>query len=119
MTEKQRGLYAQKLFEIECIKKNLSILHPVDAVSRYDLGTEEQGKLKRIQIKYCGGAIKNGKIRLNLPKYQDSEIDCLVIYLKCKETFLNIPVDLIKNKDKIYIGMNNKSQFYWRNFLWE
>lgn len=118
MTEKQKGLYAQKLFEIECIKRNLSILHPVDSVSRYDVATEDAGKLKRIQIKYCGGAVKNSKVRLNLPNYQDNEIDCLIVYFKEKEALLNIPIDLIKGKGKIYISLNNKNNFYYRNFIW-
>jgi hypothetical protein len=118
MTENQRGLLAQKLFETECVRRNLAILHPVDTISRYDLATEENGKLKRIQIKYCGGAIKDSKVRLNLQSYKDHEIDCLMVYFKEKDCFLNIPVDLIKGKGKIYISLNNKNNFYWRNFLW-
>lgn len=87
----KKGEIACRKFDIRAMEKELTVSVPiVDA--RYDRLLEENGEIKKIQVKYCGtksnadGSVtvnlrtsRNGKYVSNC--YRDNEIDYLFVYI--------------------------------------
>ena len=62
MDSNQRGCYAEYLFSIECLKRNIVVSFPVLDSCVYDCIADNGKNIYRIQVKYSGkGFLKHRK----------------------------------------------------------
>lgn len=105
----KKGDIAEKLFELECLKRGISFFIPGNSSTRCDYLIYHEGCYKRVQIKYitatnkCGGQIlisftknQNGrKTKDGKPlylKYTQSEIDIFLVYCPTTSKWYLIPL---------------------------
>lgn len=83
--------------------------------SRWDIITEDNGVLKRCQIKYCGVQCNGGSVRLKLFKrgraYLESEIDILLVFLPQINRVICLTPKQFHNKKEIVIRYKESSRY--------
>ena len=105
---RKKGDIAEKLFELECIKRDIEVYKPVSSGSRVDYLVCIDGEYKRVQIKYI--SIYKGKIVISFAKnqngrkteegkpvykkYSENEIDLFLVYSPNTTEWYNIPIEL-------------------------
>lgn len=103
-----KGDIAEKLFELECIKRGIELFIPSASGGRIDYVTYSDNTFKRVQIKYIseykGGIIisftkpQNGRRDQNgkpiYKKYSSDEIDLFLVYCPDTNHWYNIPMSI-------------------------
>ena len=99
---------------LEFVKRHIPISLPYGDNSRYDLVAEFNGKLNRIQVKYCNCLTKENSVTLTcrsstnhttnkrLSTYKD-DVDYMAFYIPSWEETLLIPIEEIGDKKSITI----------------
>lgn len=113
MNSKDKGNIGESLALAEFIKRNITVSIPFGDNARYDLIAEFNGKLNKIQVKYCNQKItENNSITcpcsssLNhttnkVRNSYENEIDYFVFYLAEWDKLLLVPIEKIGNKKAI------------------
>lgn len=105
---RKKGDIAEKLFELECIKRDIEVYKPVSSGGRVDYLAYVNGVYKRVQIKYI--SVYNNKILISFmknqngrkaedgrplyKKYCNHEIDLFLVYCPDLNEWYNIPIEL-------------------------
>lgn len=135
---RQKGNLAEKLFEVECIKRDILLFAPIGDGCRIDYIAEINGELKKVQIKYVS-AYKD-KIQVSFAKtqngrrnedgspiiklYRKDEVDLFFVFCPDTNKWYNIPIELASNqrcfalrlhptKNNQSKGVNIASEFEW------
>lgn len=110
MNSKDKGNIGESLALSEFVKRNITVSIPFGDNARYDLIAEFNGKLNKIQVKYCNQKIsENNSIScpcsssLNhttnkVHTTYENEIDYFVFYLVEWDKILLVPIQEIGNK---------------------
>ena len=113
MNSKDKGNIGESLALAEFTKRNIQVSIPFGDNARYDLIAEFNGKLNKIQVKYCNQKIVNGSIPCPCASsknhttnktrdiYKD-EIDYFVFYLAEWQEIIIVPIEVIGDKKSIY-----------------
>lgn len=105
---RKKGDIAEKLFELECIKRDIDVYKPVSSGGRVDYLACIDGQYKKVQIKYIstyrdrisisftknqnGRRTEDGKPVYK--KYCNQEIDLFLVYCPDTNEWYNIPIEL-------------------------
>lgn len=108
---RKKGDIAEKLFELECIKRDIDVYRPVSSGSRVDYLAYVDGVYKKVQIKYI--STYNDRISISFTKHQNGrrteegkpvykkycsdEIDMFLVYCPDTNEWYNIPIELADN----------------------
>lgn len=132
---RQKGDIAEKLFELECIKRDIPIYAPVNSATRDDYVVVIDGEFKKVQIKYvslstdekvCVSFTKAQNGRSTNLKYTEDEIDLFFVYCPDFDEWYNIPMSLSSTSRTIalrgpnYKPKNNQTKGvrYTTEFKW-
>lgn len=113
MNSKDKGNIGESLALSEFVKRNITVSIPFGDNARYDLIAEFNGKLNKIQVKYCNQKISESNSiscpcssSLNhttnkIHTTYENEIDYFVFYLAEWDKILLVPIQDIGNKKSI------------------
>ena len=125
MNSKNKGNIGEAIVLAEFIKRNIQVCIPFGDNARYDLIADFNGKLQRIQVKYCGQKIgvnnsivcpcsssTNHTTNKHLSTYEN-DIDYFCFYIVEWNKILLVPIEKIGNKKTIIFRLdkpkNNQS----------
>lgn len=125
MNSKDKGNIGESLALSEFVKRNITVSIPFGDNARYDLIAEFNGKLNKIQVKYCNQKISENN-SINCPcssslnhtinkvyTTYENEIDYFVFYLAEWDKILLVPIQEIGNKKNMVFRLdkpkNNQS----------
>ena len=132
-----KGDIAEKLFELECLKRGIPYFVPGNMNSRIDYVVDDNGAFKRVQIKYISSY--EGKILVSFTKgqngrknadgspsylkYDSDEIDLFIVYNPETAAFYSINLEEHGHKRGITLrvdppknvvpGINLAESFIW------
>lgn len=113
MNSKDKGNIGESLALAEFVKRNIIVSIPFGDNARYDLIADFNGKLNKIQVKYCNQKIsENNSIScpcsssLNhttnkIKTTYENDIDYFVFYLAEWDKILLVPIEAIGDKKGI------------------
>ena len=129
---RRKGDIAEKLFELECIKRDIPVYAPVNSGSRDDYVIVIDGEFKKVQVKYkceykdtvSADFIKTQNGRSHNLKYTQDEIDMFFVYNPDKDEWYNIPMSLSESNNSVTIrttppknnqtkNVNMREDFIW------
>jgi len=113
------GCFAEYLFCVECLKRDINVSMPLSAGSVYDIVIESKGVLLKVQVKsHQTGDFNNmDAIKVNFTakrKYSTDEVDFFAIYVKKFNGFF-----IFKNNGErrsIRLSLTNKHSNFFNNF---
>lgn len=124
MISKQKGDIGETRVIYEFVKRGIQVSIPFGDCARYDLIAEFNGKLNKIQVKYCAQITENNSIicpcasstnhttNKHLSTYEN-DIDYFAFYLVPLDECLLVPISFIGNKKTIVFrkekAKNNQS----------
>ena len=137
---RKKGDIAEKLFELECIKRDIEAFVPVNSGGRADYIVFEDGCYKRVQIKYISvynerlavsftkpqNGRKNSEGKQLYKKYSSDEIDLFLVYCPDTELWYQIPVELMSTSRGIVLNLGItspkngqvKGVKYAKDYIW-
>lgn len=125
MNSKDKGNIGEALILAEFTKRNIQVCIPFGDNARYDLVADFNGKLQKIQVKFCGQKISennsiscpcssstNHTTNKHLSTYEN-DIDYFCFYIEQWNELLLAPIEKIEDKKSICFRMdkpkNNQS----------
>lgn len=107
-----KGLIGELEFSSHLIRNGWNVFTPLNQNSRIDMIIEKEGRLMKIQVKYCapsGGCIKvNLEHRIRATKHFSSkDIDGIGVYEPTKQKFYLIPFDKILPRQGIWLRIDD------------
>ena len=117
MNSKIKGNVGESIILCEFVKRGIQVSIPFGDNARYDLIAEFNGKLNKIQVKYCNQQTDNDSVVLvcasstnhttnkNYTTYED-DVDYFAFYIPVWNESLLIPINDIGNKKSIRIRKN-------------
>ena len=112
MNSKDKGNIGEAIALAEFMKRGIPVSIPYGDNARYDLIADFNGKLNRIQVKYCGDEGKTGSVicrcasctnhttNKHYTSYKN-DVDYFVFYLAQYGKVLLVPIEIIGNKKDI------------------
>ena len=113
-----KGEIALLKVQERALEKGILISVPIRHSSRYDVVLDEQGILKRAQVKYCNGKsrVASGCVRLGLQKrlwgkgwnrrcYTRDEIDLILVYIPEVNKIVALKPELFEGKTAVNIRL--------------
>jgi hypothetical protein len=112
MNSKDKGNIGESVALTEFTKRGIQVSIPFGDNARYDLIADFNGKLNKIQVKYCNQEVVNGSIccpcasstNHTTNKHYDTyenDIDYFVFYLAEWDETLIVPIEIIGDKKSI------------------
>jgi PD-(D/E)XK endonuclease len=117
-TYKQRGEWVELLFMTWAARRGYVVLKPWGDSARYDVGIEQDGKFKRIQVK--GTDCREGDgytchlAGRNLRPYSVKEIDYLAIYLLREDIWYIFPAKRLMGQFAVMMSPHNEASLHSR-----
>lgn len=112
MNSKDKGNIGESIVLAELTKRQIQVLIPFGDNARYDLVAEFNGKLNKIQVKYCGQmsstdsvscpcvSSTNHTTNKHLTDYKN-DVDYMCFYLACWDELVMVPIEEIGDKKTI------------------
>ena len=112
MNSKNKGNIGEAIVLAEFTKRNIQVCIPFGDNARYDLVAEFNGKLNKIQVKYCGQETINNSFECpcvsstnhttnkHLSTYEN-DVDYMAFYIIAIDKILLIPIDKISGRKTI------------------
>lgn len=112
MNSKDKGNIGEAIILSEFVKRKIQVAIPFGDNARYDLIADFNGKLNKIQVKYCNQKTVNDSIlcpcasstnhttNKHYTTYED-DIDYMCFYLAEWQTSIIVPMEIIGNKKSI------------------
>ena len=112
MNSKDKGNIGEAIVLAEFTKRQIQVAIPFGDNARYDLIAEFNGKLNKIQVKYCGQITENNSFicpcasstnhttNKHLSTY-DNDVDYMAFYLASIDKLLLVPIEKLKGKKTI------------------
>lgn len=112
MNSKDKGNIGESAILYEFVKRDIQVSIPFGDNARYDLIAEFNGKLNRIQVKYCNQITDNNSIiapckssmnHTTNKRYStyEHDIDYMAFYIPCWDTSLLVPIEEIGARQSI------------------
>lgn len=112
MNTKDKGNIGEAIVLAEFVKRQIQVSIPFGDNARYDLIADFNGKLNKIQIKYCSRVSENNSFvcqcssstnhttNKHLSTYEN-DVDYIAFYLTSINQVLLVPIEVIKDKKSI------------------
>lgn len=112
MNSKNKGNIGEAIVLAEFTKRNIQVCIPFGDNARYDLIAEFNGKLNKIQVKYCGQITENNSFTCpcasstnhttnkHLTTY-DNDVDYMAFYITSIDKLLLVPIEQLAGKKTI------------------
>lgn len=112
MNSKDKGNIGESIVLAEFIKRGIQVSIPFGDNARYDLIAEFNGKLNKIQVKYCNQLNDTGSVSCpcasstnhttnkHLSTYEN-DVDYMCFYLACWDIITIVPIEQIGTKKTI------------------
>ena len=112
MNSKDKGNIGEAIILCEFVKRNIQVSIPFGDNARYDLIAEFNGKLNKIQVKYCGQVTENNSFTCpcasstnhttnkHLITY-DNDVDYMAFYITSIDKLLLVPIEQLAGKKTI------------------
>ena len=112
MNSKDKGNIGEAIVLAEFTKRQIQVAIPFGDNARYDLIAEFNGKLNKIQVKYCGQITENNSFicpcasstnhttNKHLSTY-DNDVDYMAFYLVSIDKLLLVPIEKLKGRKTI------------------
>lgn len=112
MNSKDKGNIGEAIVLAEFTKRQIQVAIPFGDNARYDLIAEFNGKLNKIQVKYCGQITENNSFTCpcasstnhttnkHLTTY-DNDVDYMAFYLVSIDKLLLVPIEQLEGKKTI------------------
>ena len=112
MNSKDKGNIGESIVLAEFIKREIQVSIPFGDNARYDLIAEFNGKLNKIQVKYCNQLSTTGSVSCpcasstnhttnkHLSTYEN-DVDYICFYLACWDVVTIVPIEQIGTKKTI------------------
>lgn len=112
MNSKDKGNIGEAIVLAEFTKRQIQVAIPFGDNARYDLIAEFNGKLNKIQVKYCGQITENNSFicpcasstnhttNKHLSTY-DNDVDYMAFYLASIDKLLLVPIEQLKGRKTI------------------
>ena len=112
MNSKDKGNIGEAIVLAEFTKRQIQVAIPFGDNARYDLIAEFNGKLNKIQVKYCGQTTENNSFlcpcasstnhttNKHLSTY-DNDVDYIAFYLASIDKLLLVPIEQLKGRKTI------------------
>ena len=112
MISKEKGNIGEAIVLAEFVKRGVQVSIPFGDSARYDLIADFNGKLNKIQVKYCNQLSENNSITCpcassknhttnkNYSTYQN-DIDYFAFYLVPWEKVILVPIEIIGERKSI------------------
>ena len=112
MNSKDKGNIGEAIVLAEFTKRQIQVAIPFGDNARYDLIAEFNGKLNKIQVKYCGQTTENHSFicpcasstnhttNKHLSTYEN-DVDYMAFYLAAIDQILLVPIKKIEGKKTI------------------
>ena len=112
MISKEKGNIGEAVILAEFVKRNIQVAIPFGDNARYDLIAEFNGKLNKIQIKYCDYLSENNSMVCPCASSTNhttnkhyttyvNDIDYFVFYIVTWNKLLLVPIEKIGNRKTI------------------
>jgi len=113
MNRQQKGEYAHLRFQARCVEKGIIVSKP-QVETRYDFILDDQGELKRVQVKFCDVASSGSKgaYQLNLRMvgksyhkrcYTAAEVDMVIVWIHGEQSLVCLTPELFDGKSGIVL----------------
>ena len=112
MNSKDKGNIGEAIVLAEFTKRQIQVAIPFGDNARYDLIAEFNGKLNKIQVKYCGQITENNSFTCpcasstnhttnkHLTTY-DNDVDYMAFYITSIDKLLLVPIEHLAGKKTI------------------
>ena len=112
MNSKDKGNIGESIVLAEFVKRGIQVSIPFGDNARYDLIAEFNGKLNKIQVKYCNQLSTTGSVSCpcasstnhttnkHLSTYEN-DVDYICFYLACWDVVTIVPIEQIGTKKTI------------------
>lgn len=112
MNSKDKGNIGESIVLTEFIKRGIQVSIPFGDNTRYDLIADFNGKLNKIQVKYCNQLSETGSVSCpcasstnhttnkHLSTYEN-DVDYICFYLACWDEVIIVPIEQIGTKKTI------------------
>ena len=112
MNSKDKGNIGESIVLAEFIKRGIQVSIPFGDNARYDLIAEFNGKLNKVQVKYCNQLSATGSVSCpcvsstnhttnkHLSTYEN-DVDYMCFYLACWDIVTIVPIEQIGIKKTI------------------
>lgn len=112
MSSKDKGNIGEAIVLAEFTKRQIQVAIPFGDNARYDLIAEFNGKLNKIQVKYCGQITENNSFTCpcasstnhttnkHLTTY-DNDVDYMAFYITSIDKLLLVPIEQLAGKKTI------------------
>lgn len=112
MNSKDKGNIGESIVLAEFVKRGIQVSIPFGDNARYDLIAEFNGKLNKIQVKYCNQLSTTGSVSCpcasstnhttnkHLSTYEN-DVDYICFYLACWDIVTIVPIEQIGTKKTI------------------
>lgn len=112
MNSKDKGNIGEAIVLAEFTKRQIQVAIPFGDNARYDLIAEFNGKLNKIQVKYCGQITENNSFicpcasstnhttNKHLTTY-DNDVDYIAFYITSIDKLLLVPIEELAGKKTI------------------
>lgn len=112
MISKEKGNIGEAIAMAEFIKRGIQVSIPFGDNARYDLIADFNGKLNRIQVKYCNQLKENNSILCPCASSKnhttnkqyttyENDIDYFVFYLVPWEEIILVPIEFVGSKKNL------------------
>jgi hypothetical protein len=117
-TYKQRGEWVELLFMTRAAKRGYVVSKPWGDSARYDVGIEQDGRFKRVQVKGTDCCERDGYIchlaGSKLKAYTTKEIDYFAIYLLREDIWYIFPAKRLMGQDKVMLSPHTEGSAHER-----
>jgi hypothetical protein len=111
-TYKQRGEWVELLFMTQAAKRGLLVSKPWGDSARYDVGVEQDGRFKRVQVKgtdcRVGASYHCILTARKRNAYTAKQIDYFAIYLLSDDVWFIFPAKRLAGKCSVMIGVQRE-----------
>jgi len=118
-----KGLIGELEFTSRLIKNGWGVFTPLDQNSRVDLILEREGKLKKIQVKYCTpyrGCLRidlEHRLRKTIP-LTPSDLDAIGVYDSTNKKFYLVPFSSIYPRQGVWLRVSKSGNNQDKNIHW-
>ena len=117
MNSKDKGNIGEAIVLAEFIKRGIQVSIPFGDNARYDLIADFNGKLNRIQVKYCNQITDNGSVLCPCASstnhttnkhytIYNNDVDYFCFYIVIWDVVILVPIEIIGTKKSINFRLN-------------
>ena len=117
LNSKSKGNVGETMILCEFVKMGVQVYIPYGDNARYDLIADFNGKLNKIQVKYCNSITENGSYNCHCISsknhttnkrcdHYNDDVDYIAFYIAPINKCLLVPIDIVGKRTRMYFRVN-------------